>query len=104
MKYTTQNCLDCGVLMERCGVARKRCPECARIAALKQAAEYKKKKRLGIVIPKTTPDRSGKYCEGCDYYYGDSCKTCNYIFITGHRRPCPPGKDCTVKKVRTSNE
>lgn len=38
-------------------------------------------------------------CYGCKY----SCTGfgsyiyCEYIFITGHRRPCPPGKDCTVK-------
>lgn len=38
-------------------------------------------------------------CEGCRYFFGhyqqNAC--CNYIFMVGHRRPCPPGKDCTVK-------
>lgn len=104
MKYTTRNCLDCGVLMERCGVARKRCPECAKIAARMQEAEYRAKVRLGIVKPKT-PTFSTEYCEGCDYYFGSCSKTCNYIFVTGHRRPCPPGKDCTVRMERkTENE
>jgi hypothetical protein len=23
---------------------------------------------------------------------------CNYIFIEGHKRPCPPGKGCTEYK------
>jgi hypothetical protein len=23
--------------------------------------------------------------------------SCDYIFKTGKRRPCPPGKDCTVR-------
>lgn len=36
-------------------------------------------------------------CRGCDYQAGG--KYCDYIGITGHRRPCPPGKDCTVKKM-----
>ena len=41
-------------------------------------------------------------CYGCKY----SCTGtgpyifCEYIFFTGHQRPCPPGKDCTVKEKR----
>ena len=37
-------------------------------------------------------------CKGCYYLTqagGYGC--CNYIFMEGHRRPCPPGKACTVK-------
>jgi hypothetical protein len=47
-------------------------------------------------------DKHKSGCEGCDYFFGDyeSNKCCNYIFIEGKRRPCPPGKDCTVKKER----
>ena len=26
---------------------------------------------------------------------------CEYLFITGHRRPCPGGKDCTVKEKKS---
>ena len=38
-------------------------------------------------------------CDGCFHYYGMfRCnKGCNYIFDRGHRRPCPPGIECTVK-------
>ena len=42
-------------------------------------------------------------CYGCKY----SCMGsgwaiyCEYIFITGHRRPCPGGKDCTVKEKKS---
>ena len=39
-------------------------------------------------------------CEGCVYFFGDYSKFCNYIFVKGKRRPCPPGKDCTVKIER----
>ena len=42
------------------------------------------------------------HCKGCIY----SCLlwadwySCDYIFKTGKRRPCPPGEGCTVKKMR----
>ena len=42
-------------------------------------------------------------CYGCKY----SCMGsgwaiyCEYIFIEGHRRPCPGGKDCTVKDTKS---
>ena len=38
-------------------------------------------------------------CYGC-YFYGGrwaTTKCCNYFLITGQRRPCPPGKECTVR-------
>lgn len=39
-------------------------------------------------------------CRGCRYLRGRfvGYETCDYIFIEGHRRPCPPGEDCTVQK------
>lgn len=101
--YTTKACIDCGLVMENCPGARKRCPECAKIWARMQNAsarkEAKRRKKMGIVIPKITPTLSSKYCNGCVYYSGgfENNKTCNYIFMEGHSRPCPPGKDCTVK-------
>lgn len=33
--------------------------------------------------------------------YGDSRGYCTYILVMQHRRPCPPGADCTVFKPRT---
>lgn len=41
-------------------------------------------------------------CKGCIHYYGAYAinQCCNYIFDVGHRRPCPPGTECTVKKRR----
>lgn len=39
-------------------------------------------------------------CEGC-YFYGGKAravKCCNYYLITGKRRPCDVGDDCTVRK------
>ena len=42
--------------------------------------------------------RKKQACYGCIYsgWIGDHLG-CNYIFIMNKRRPCPPGKDCTVK-------
>lgn len=37
-------------------------------------------------------------CNGCRFYFGAYTKFCNYIFLIGHRRPCPPGKGCTAKE------
>ena len=34
-------------------------------------------------------------CKGCIYFTAARC--CDYIGIAGHRRPCPPGPECTVK-------
>ena len=36
-------------------------------------------------------------CKGCYYYSGWSC---DYILFEKHRRPCPPGDQCTVKSSK----
>ena len=43
-----------------------------------------------------------KYCIGCKYYtkITDGVRYCSYMFRTDNRRPCPPGKDCTVRVER----
>lgn len=45
-------------------------------------------------------------CKGCVYFFGraEGNECCNYIFIVGHRRPCPPGKDCTEKRTYPEEE
>ena len=45
-----------------------------------------------------------KNCRNCVYFGGmsDCACTCNYIFMEDKKRPCPPGKGCTVKKKRSS--
>lgn len=39
------------------------------------------------------------HCKGCAYlgYAGGGYTCCDYLFKENRRRPCPPGKDCTVK-------
>lgn len=45
---------------------------------------------------------SDKYCHGCKYYrmITDDLRYCSYILDENKRRPCPPGKGCTVKQTR----
>ena len=40
-------------------------------------------------------------CSGCKFFYGEYevNRCCNYIFVVGKRRPCPPGEFCTVKET-----
>lgn len=50
-----------------------------------------------------TRTRADPYCIGCDYMdamSGPSYGACLYILRTGHRRPCDPGRLCTVKTQR----
>ena len=47
-------------------------------------------------IEKRTYDRA---CAGCVYLgWASYLGYCKYIFVEDKRRPCPPGKGCTVKK------
>ena len=41
-----------------------------------------------------------KHCLGCKYYCSiyQELYYCSYLIQTNKRRPCHPGKDCTVKK------
>ena len=43
------------------------------------------------------------YCMNCKHYRragADTLKMCHYIFDKDMMRPCPPGKDCTVKELK----
>jgi hypothetical protein len=96
-------CCDCGVLMENVSVHRKRCPECARKHTLQQKRDRMRQLREdGLVANRKIKCTNKDGCEGCIYYRGDFeiNKCCNYLLVKGERRPCPPGKDCTVKVER----
>ena len=42
---------------------------------------------------------SDKFCDDCYWYKPvyNGFRCCHYLLMTGKKRPCPPGKDCTVK-------
>lgn len=46
--------------------------------------------------------RTDHPCRGCRHWGGRLYRTCNYIFNTGHSRPCEPGCGCTVKEHGTA--
>ena len=43
-----------------------------------------------------------RYCDNCVYrgVITGNLSYCHYYFATNERRPCPPGKGCTVKVGR----
>ncbi len=47
-----------------------------------------------------------EHCLGCKYYRQiyECLYYCAYLIQTDKRRPCPPGKDCTVKEKRRVQE
>ena len=61
-----------------------------------------KDKRIGIKRSARASPWGGGYdvsrCLRCYYYGGSLIRTCDYILITGQRRPCPPGSYCSVYK------
>lgn len=97
-------CIDCGVLMIGVAPNLQRCPDCIkkRNRKMHQRAEERKRRyemKRGHGTPISNPN--AEYCEGCAYWYCDNnVKCCNYIFEEDRRRPCPPGKGCTVRKEK----
>lgn len=46
-----------------------------------------------------------KHCKGCKYYVGITSLIycCQYYEMEDKLRPCPPGKDCTVRKEKVKD-
>lgn len=103
-KKVNKPCEDCGVLLVNVVPTRKYCYSCARKRQRANAKQYrtvKDKKCDGVLRGTPIQNPNAKYCKGCKYWWGayDGYEMCNYIFCKGHRRPCPPGKDCTEKVI-----
>lgn len=90
-------CCDCGVLMKNVCVSRRRCPECARKHAREQNKQHMREVRNIPLAQPQIVNKNKEGCDGCKYFYGTWIPSCNYIFEEDKRRPCPPGKECTVK-------
>ena len=43
-----------------------------------------------------------RYCVGCQYLkkITDDIYFCSYMLDTDKRRPCPPGRGCTVRTLK----
>lgn len=102
-KRVDKPCEDCGALLVNVVSTRKYCYECARKrqqANKKQYNTVKQKKEKVVLRGTPIQNNNAKYCKGCFYWGGhdESACCCNYLLITDKRRPCSPGKDCTVRK------
>ena len=97
-----KTCVDCGVLMVNVSPMKKYCESCARKRKRLATVRHAERKKTANMVKqqmKQVRNPNAKYCAGCEHWSSDdNCHCCNYIFNMGHRRPCPPGKDCTVRK------
>ena len=98
-KRVDKNCEDCGALMVDVSPLRMFCYDCAR-KRHQTSNKRSKLARKGKISATNATNPNEKYCKGCMHWGGQYSACCNYIFDKGQRRPCPPGKDCTVKVVR----
>lgn len=80
----TRKCRMCGFLMENVGTARRYCDQCLRFRNAHRTIAK------GLVFEDNN-------CSDCRFFETGSC---SYIFIVGHRRPCPPGRECIVKEKK----
>ena len=85
----TARCVRCGESYERRTSNQKYCPAC-RQPAQREAATLRTRRRREaekarrVRVPKPTA------CKGCVYaVYVCNWWACDYLGITGHRRPCP---------------
>ena len=99
-KRVTKPCEDCGTLLVDVVLTRKLCYDCAKKRQREYQRNYKRAKPRTEKKPESPIiNTNKKYCKGCIYWHGAyrDYEMCNYIFDVGHRRPCPPGNDCTEK-------
>ncbi|MGN1167224.1 MAG: hypothetical protein ACI4S2_12455 [Lachnospiraceae bacterium] len=87
MKPVFKKCVDCRKVFTQKHPQQVRCPECQRVHVKRMSKEYRKK-HAKPVKPKDPNECSRiKSCK-----YGGmmgGIPICDYISITGKRRPCP---------------
>lgn len=95
--YGLQKCKDCGRLFEKKHPTMQvRCPKCQTKHRLE---EDKKRKRRMQAMKKPKPDPNECKRKGSCIYGGRASQLliCDYLSITGHKRPCPV-QGCTEYK------
>lgn len=93
-------CMDCKKLFVKKHAKTKRCPECQKAYnKARQREIYQERAKKTEMEKKKDPHicTRSKSCQYGGTLSGIFC--CDYMLITGHRRPCPP-KDCTEYKRR----
>lgn len=101
-RYEDKICACCGSIIPNAHHKTVYCKQCKSeymgSKQKEQQAEYKARQRAKNAManpPKPKEKTTDSFCEGCIYF--DSYRVCNYYLITDIRRPCPPGKGCTVR-------
>lgn len=101
-RWEKRKCVDCGKEFIAKHARSVRCPDCRVIHNREQAKKWLADNRKSE--PKEPPGRNPDICTkagSCKYgikVYGMKC--CDYLAITGHKRPCRAG-ECTVYKRKT---
>lgn len=95
-------CVDCGLQMPYANPTRVRCPECAKRRKREQAKKYREQGRTGVRQYCDPVAAAREACRGCQYWGGERYEnaTCNYLFIVGRSRGCPPGEGCIRRKEK----
>lgn len=92
-------CADCGKLFPQKNPNQKRCAECQKRHNLKMQAEYyalRREQKEAAERKKKNICRKTKSCVYGGRFNNAGC--CDYILITGKKRPCPAG-DCKVYRT-----
>lgn len=63
----------------------------------KKVADWGRREILRVGLEPHADKLVDGFCHKCRFY-GKHTKTCDYIIVTDRRRPCPPGKGCTVRE------
>lgn len=103
---TSVECQQCGVTIKNAKPNQKYCYNCVR-----KRKRYSNKE--GILLSCLQEDgtmmqiqekqrQMQERCHGCIYFGAERYMnaTCNYLFIVGHSRGCPPGEGCTKRKEK----
>lgn len=94
-------CVDCGKTIMKNKPWHCRCKECAQKRDRETARERQRKQRGQAIKTKPKPKRkvaNAKDCKGCKYF-DSSLPCCDYYLVTGVKRGCGAGRDCTKKEV-----
>lgn len=100
----TLKCECCGESFETSGRMLKLCPACRNYKTAKSVYREGTRPRDQVGGKPARPVKKDKpnitQCRTCRYSakYSDfsGAVLCDYIGVTGHRRPCEPSPNCTV--------
>lgn len=98
-RWEKRKCVDCGKEFIAKSAKSVRCIDCRAIHTKQQQKKWAQANRYSELKP--TKAKDPNICtkpKTCKYGgYAGSIPICDYLHITGHKRPCPAG-DCVMFK------